>query len=432
MSQKFVRFLLAVLTLIVTAGENTVQAQSAVRDTLNITIKEAEGQFLKNNLALLASQFNIDNARAEVLTAKLFDNPQFGIENILYNETSKKFFDMSHDGGQYSANFSQLFKTAGKRNKSINLAKIGVQQAEYTFFDLLRTLKYTLRSDFYKIYYQEQSAKVYSEEINSLIKTLAVFKQQYEKGNIAEKEVLRIQSQLYSLQTELNDLKDGIDDVQSEFKLLIRADPKKYVNPEMEEMVVEKNALSKVSYGLLLDSAITNRYDLKLARSAVDYSNLNLKLQRAMAVPDVTVSLTYDKQGSFVRNYNGLGISIPIPLFNRNQGAIKQAKIAVESSKLGVTQQQEQIESDLDNAYQGAFRLEQLVNSFDPKFSADFNHLIAEVFKNYQKRNISLLEFLDFYDSYKTNTLQLNSLQLNRINSLEQLNFVTGTPFFNK
>ncbi|PTT02273.1 TolC family protein [Pedobacter sp. HMWF019] len=428
---KIVRVLLvSMIPLLITC--NRVHAQGVGREILSLHIQEAEALFLKNNLSLLAGQYAIDNARVQIITAKLFDNPQFSIENILYNPESKKFFDMSYDGGQYGGSITQLFQTAGKRNKNIRLAKINVQEAEYNFFDLLRTLRYTLRSDFYKIYFQEQSAAVYTAEINSLSKTLSVFRQQYAKGNIAEKEVLRIQSQLYSLQAELNDLKDAIDDVQSEFKLLIRANPKSDVKPQISFNLDGKDVLEQVPYQKLLDSATANRYDLKAAHSALEYSNLNLKLQKAMAIPDVNLSLTYDKQGSFVRNYSGLGISIPIPLFNRNQGNIKQARIAVESSKVGLQQQQDQIESDLDNAYQGALRLELLYNSFDPKFKTDFNHLIEEVSKNYEKRNISLLEFLDFYDSYKTNTIQLNNLQLNRINSLEQLNFVTGTPIFNK
>nr|WP_068891651.1 TolC family protein [Pedobacter panaciterrae] len=432
MSRKFVGVFLAILFIDLAVADNKTCAQSAVKDTLEITIKQAEEQFLKNNLALLAGQFSIDHAKAEIITASLFNNPEFAIENILYNPETKKFFDMSYDGGQYQASLSQLFLTAGKRNKNIKLAKIGAKQAEYEFFDLLRTLKYTLRTDFYKIYYQEQSAKVYTEEINSLSKTLTAFEQQYQKGNIAQNELLRIQSQLYALQAELNELKDNIDDVQSEFRLLIRASTKSYVSPKIELDLEGKDVLEQVPYKLLLDSAYANRSDLKLARSAVAYSNLNLKLQQAMAVPDITVSLTYDKFGNTVRNYNGLGISLPIPLFNRNQGAIKQAKIAIESSKTGLQQQQDELESELDNSFQAAFRLEKLYNSFDPKFKTNFNHLIEEVSKNYQKRNISLLEFLDFYDAYKTNTLQLNSLQLNRINSLEQLNFITGTQIFNK
>ena len=94
--------------------------------------------------------------------------------------------------------------------------------------------------------------------------------------------------------------------------------------------------------------------------------------------------------------------------------------------------QQDKVERDVATDYKGALRLEKLYNSFDPQFKQDFNHLIQEVFKNYEKRNISLLEFLDFYDSFKTNTLQLNTIQLNRVTSLEQLNYDTGTPFFNK
>jgi cobalt-zinc-cadmium efflux system outer membrane protein len=90
------------------------------------------------------------------------------------------------------------------------------------------------------------------------------------------------------------------------------------------------------------------------------------------------------------------------------------------------------VESDVATNYKAAVRLEKLYNSFDPRFKDDFTHLIQEVFKNYEKHNISMLEFLDFYDSYKTNTLQLNNLQLNRVISLEQLNYATGTPFFNQ
>lgn len=432
MSRKFVWILLVLFSAGMTVRAQNVAAQNTARDTLNISLKEAETQFLQHNLNLLAGKFNIDHAKAEIITASLFENPEFGFENILFNPETKKFFDMSYEGGQYTASISQLFVTAGKRNKNINLAKISAKQAEYEFFDILRTLKYTLRTDFHKIYFQEQSASVYQDEIKSLSTTLSIFNQQYEKGNIAQNEVLRIQSQLYSLQAELNELRDNIDDIQSEFKLLIKASPQSYIIPKMEWNEGEKNTVEKVPYKSLLDSAYANRYDLKVAQSMVGYSDLNLKLQQAMAIPNVTVGLTFDKLGSTVRNYSGLGLSIPLPLFNRNQGAIRQAKIDIDRSKNNLQQQQNELESDLDNSFQAAFRLEKLYNSFDPKFKANFTHLIQEVAKNYQKRNISLLEFLDFYESYKTNALQMNTLQLNRINSLEQLNFITGTQFFNK
>jgi cobalt-zinc-cadmium efflux system outer membrane protein len=159
---------------------------------------------------------------------------------------------------------------------------------------------------------------------------------------------------------------------------------------------------------------------------------MNLRLQKATAVPDVSLSLNYDKLGSYSNNFIGAGIAFSLPFFNRNQGNIKQAQIAIDQSQVQFQSQQDQVESDVATDYKTALRLEKLYSSFDPKFKDDFTHLIQEVYLNYEKRNLSMLEFLDFYDSYKTNTLQLNNLQLNRVISLEQLNYATGTLFFNQ
>ncbi|MDB5141289.1 MAG: TolC family protein [Mucilaginibacter sp.] len=423
MLSKFVRAILLLQIGCIAAG-TTVFAQAPVSDTLKLTVKQAEDQFIKNNLSLIIQRYNIDNASAQIITAKLFQNPDFSFANGIHATGVPNAFS------EQSFSVSQLFFTAGKRNKNIQLAKIGVEQAKYQFFDLLRTLKFTLRNDFYTIYFQQQSAKVYNEEIGSLSKTLSVFKEQYTKGNIAQKEVLRIQSQLYSLQTEYNSLLAGIDTTQSELKLLIKASPNTFIEPQVS--MDDKQLVAQIPYQQLLDSAYANRYDLKYTKATVDYNNLNLRLQKATAVPDVSLSFNYDKLGSYGTNFMSAGLAFSLPFFNRNQGGIKQARIAIDQSKVQLQSQQNQVESDVATNYKGAVRLEKLYNSFDPQFKDDFTHLIQEVFKNYEKRNISMLEFLDFYDSYKTNTIQLNNLQLNRVISLEQLNYATGTPFFNQ
>jgi len=419
-------FIFFQIGLLITAF--SVFAQTPSSDTLKLTVKQAEDQFLKNNLQVIIQRYNIDNASAQIITARLFANPDFSFTNGIHTNDASQ-------GPAYkdeSFSVSQLFTTAGKRNKNIRLAQMGVEQAKYQFFDLLRTLKYTLRNDFYTIYFQEQSARVYNDEINSLSKTLKIFKDQYSKGNVAQKEVLRIQSQLYTLQAEYNNLQVSIDTVQSEFKLLIKAKPGIYVQPLYSYELDGKSIVETTAYQTLLDSAYANRYDLRLAKANVDYSNLNLQLQKATAVPDFSVSINYDKYGGYGTNFLGAGVEFNLPFFSRNQGGVKQARIAIDQSKVKLQSSQDQVESDLATNYKGALRLEKLYNSFDPQFKTDFNHLIQEVYKNYEKRNIGLLEFLDFYDSYKTNTLQLNTLELNRVASLEQLNYVTGTPFFNQ
>jgi len=398
----------------------------AQTDTIKLTIKQAENRFIKENLQIIAQRYNIDNAEAAIITAKIFPNPDFSFANGIHASGVSDAFN------EQSFSVSQLFTTAGKRNKGIQLAKITADQARYQFFDLLRTLKFSLRSDFFNVYYQRQSAKVYDQEITSLNKTLGAFKEQYAKGNIAQKELLRIQSQLYSLQAEYVSLETSVDTSESDLKMLLHIPANTAVDPQVTDELTGKDIIAGVSYQQLLDSAELNRYDLKNSKIAVDYNSMNLQLQKAMAVPDLSFSVNYDKLGSYGQNFISAGVGFSLPFFNRNQGAIKQAKIAIDQSKIQLQSQQDQVESDVTTNYKIALRLEKIANSFDPKFKDDFTHLIQEVYKNYEQRNIGMLDFLDFYDSYKTNTLQINTLQLNRVLSLEQLNYVTGTPFFNQ
>ena len=420
------RFLSTIILISALLNGSAICAQNRSTDTLRLTVKQAEDVFLKNNLTIIAQHYNIDIANAQIITARLFPNPDFSISNGIAGKNEP------NPAAEQSASISQLITTAGKRNKNIKLAQIAVEQTRYQFFDLVRTLKNTLRTDFYTVYYNRQSAKVYGEEIASLNKTLVAYKEQYTKGNISQKELLRIQAQLYSLQVEYSSLLTGIDTTESQLKLLLRIPVAIPIDPQVPENLSSKQTLATMPYQRLIDSAYVNRYDLQYSRATVDYNNMNLQLQKATAIPDLSVSINYDKLGSYGNNFFSAGVGFSLPFFNRNQGAIKQAQITIDQSKVQLLSQHDQVESDVAVNYKIAMRQETLYEGFDPQFKNDFTHLIQEVYKNYEKRNMSLLEFLDFYDAYKTNTLQLNSLLLSRVTSLEQLNYVTGTSFFNQ
>jgi cobalt-zinc-cadmium efflux system outer membrane protein len=395
-------------------------------DTLYLTIEKAETLFLNQNLDLIAQKYSIDSAKATIITAKLYDNPEFAYSNSFYNARDKQFFNP-----EMNIQVSQLIKLAGKRNKSIALAQSGVDITNFQFYDLLRTLKYVLRNDFYNIYFLQQSSKLYDLEIASLQKLVLAFEEQVQKGFVASKDLLRIKSELYTLQAEHDDLLSDIDNLQSELKLLIKVSPTIYIVPDADISSLNKGIVSQSSYQNLLDSAIANRPDLKVLNATILFSNNNLKLQQAYATPDLTLIASYDRQGGFVPDYNSIGIGIPLPFFNRNQGNIKNAKIEVAQNKIQYESGLEKIKSEVSNNYITALRTEKTLLSFDPNFDADIKHLIEEVFLAFQKKNITMLEFLDFYDSYKLNVLQLNKLRFNKISALEQLNFSIGKDFFN-
>ncbi|HEY0177884.1 MAG TPA: TolC family protein [Pedobacter sp.] len=405
-----------------------VAAQSA--DTLRLTLPQAEQLFVKNNYQLIAQNYQTDQARADIITAKLFDNPTLSAETQLYNQNTKRFFETSKTNGEYQASVSQLVKLAGKRNKNIQLATVGVKLAEYQYFDLMRTLRYNLRSNFYKTYYAQQSARLYQQQINSLQKLLSASEEQLKAGNIAMKDIIRIKSLVYSLQTEYNTLENSIEDMETDLKLMTNIKADSNIDLVMDPAEEQSYQLDKTVYTSLLDSARNNRADLKLTQAGITYAEKSLMVQKALAVPDVQFSLTYDLQGSYPMNYTGLGLSIPLPLFNRNQGEIKKAKIAIDAGKNLLDQQEATLENEVFNSYKTALRTESLYHGFDKNFNADFDKLITEVIKNFKSRNLSLIEFMDFYDSYRQNALQMNDMKYQRMNAKEEINYVTGSTIF--
>lgn len=417
----------AYLVLFATLFRFTASAQ--IKDTLRLTLPEAEQQLLQKNIPLLTQRYSIDSARAGIITAKLYDNPQVTFENVLYSHTTKKWFDFSYEG-QNSLQVEQLVKLAGKRNKAVKLAQSGVRMSEYQFYDILRTLRFSLHDNFYDLYYKQRSLQTFASQIAFLQTVVTVFTAQKELGNIAPKEIIRIKSMLYDLQHDHLALQQDIQQTQSDLALLIRVAPGTIIQPQLRDTSTDKPIAQQYNFQSLLDTARSNRYDLKIGQETVNYNHLNLRLQKSMAVPDLQVGFSFDKQGNFERNYNGLNVSMPLPFFNRNQGNIKTAKALLESSKLQLQGQEDVLAHEVMNSLEQALQTEKLLHEFDPGFENDYGRMMNEVEKNYRLHNIGLLEFIDLYDAYRNNVLKMNELKYDRLHALESLNFSTGALIF--
>ena len=398
---------------------------SHAQDTTSITLHEAEKQFLHKNLDLLAEKYNIDIARAQVIQAKLYSNPNFSFTGNIYNPLNKKAVDVSNQTGEYIVGVQQLIRVAGKRNKEIQLAETSNRLSENRFFDLLRTLRFSLRSNFYNAYYLQNSINAYNDQIASLEKLSASHESLKAKGVVTLKDAIRIKSLLYSLRAEQNGLQNQLNDVEAELKILLQNNKTWFVP------MVQKNDALAVSFKQmnlpdLVDTAYQNRFDLKLAENNLLYNQQNLALQKALAKPDITLGAQFDKRGSFVDNASFFNVAIDLPFFNRNQGNIKAAKFSIDQSKVVLNQQRLTVENEVQSAYTKALNTDKMLQSIDPGFRDEFENLLKAVSENFQKKNISLIEFTDFNESYKNNILQINELQNQKMQAIETLNFTIG------
>jgi cobalt-zinc-cadmium efflux system outer membrane protein len=405
-------------------------SQSSKIDTVIINIHEAEKLFVEKNLQILAQKYNVDATKALIIQARLYPNPNLNGTQGAYNKETAKWFE-TNASGELAFQFSQLIVLSHKIKKQVKIAETNYKLAEDALADLLVTLKLALRGSFYNIYYLQPTAKVYDEEINALKVIVAAYKEVEGKGYVSEAEIVQIQAQLYSLQNEYQTLIDNINDQESQLRLLLRSSPEIYYKPEIKPEIINENPL-KYSFKTFLDSAYANRTDLRIAKDNLLLSQQTYTYQKALAIPDLTIGTNWDRHGSYVTDFNAVSLGIDIPIFNRNQGNIKNAQILINYNNTQLQFTQSTLEEQVSRGLQKAIDADKLYKGIDPSFATKFDNLAKEMFEHYMKRNVNLLTFLTFYDSYKQNIVQLNTIQYNKVYAMENLNFLTDTEFFNK
>ena len=403
---------------------------AAISDTIRLTLPQAEQQFFQNNLAVLAQQYNVTVAQAQTVQARLIDNPSLYVEqDVLRRRIVRPSVPEGTVGSEAIVTVQQLFSLAGRRKAAGLAAQQGAVVEQYNLQDLLRNLRYQLRTTFYDLYFKQRTLKAYATEITSLSRTVGLYQTQFEKGNIALKEVIRLRAFLFTLQSERQSLLNDVASDQTDLHVLLRdATGSQYV-PVADLVRTRGLTLDGYSEQALVDTALVRRTDLNARRATLQQQNLNLKLQQKLAVPDLALGYTYDKAGSYINNYNALTLGMAVPLFNRNQGNIQVAKAQIAGNQLLVEQQQLVVQSEVHQAYQLAARNDELFRNTD-RDTAPFARLMVGIEQSYAKRILSVVEYLDFFESYKNNLVQMNTLRANRVRAFEQLNFAVGKPVF--
>ena len=394
-----------------------------------LTLKEAEQRFLERNLSLIAERYNIDMAQAQVLQAKLFENPVISLEQNVYNRLNGKYFDFGKEG-EAVVEIEQVIHLAGQRNKQVRLEKINKEIAEYQFEEVMRTLRQELNEKFVEVYFLSKSIAIYEKEVNSLQVLLGGMKIQQEKGNISLMEISRLESMLFSLRKEKNERENDLLTTRGELNLLLNLPEDTQVQLSLDEEVLQQLDLSQLSFADL-KAIINERPDQKIARSTVNASRANLKLQKSMAFPEFSVKGNYDRVGNFINDYFAIGVSLSVPIFNRNQGNIKAARLSIQQA--GVQQEYAANRADMElfTAYTSLEKATQLYQSTNMDLERNFEKLITGVNENFTRKNISLLEFIDYYDSYKETCIQLYEIKKNVFLAMENLNTVVGQNVLN-
>ncbi len=407
----------------------TVQAQTGQSDTLSLDIQQTEKLFLEKNLQLVAKQYDIEADKALIQQAKLWNNPTLNTDQNVYS--NNKWFEHGTDPvtnapyGQYYVQLQQLIKTAGKRGKQIKLARTNAEISEWQFKDLMRNLRYELHTDFYTLAQALAAQQLYNQELVQINKLMTGMSAEYKLGNIARKDLLRVQALLIGLQQDATENDKKLEDAQAELKSMLQLSGNTFIKPAIAAMTLP--ALPSASIPDMIEMAKTNNSTYHLQQLQVKYQQQNLSYQKALVIPDVTLGPNFDKNSNYTPNYLGLGISLPLPVFDRNQGNIKSARWQVKSEEANMQLADIELNNNVISAYNKLKNTLQLSANIPTSFYEDYGLLFNKVVESYRDRQLSMIEFIDYFDTYKDamqkQTQQLLNIQLAK----DELNTQVGT-----
>lgn len=396
--------------------------------TRAMSLQACEASFLKNNLELLASQYNIDGQKAQIIQAKLWENPIVNTDLNAYSTGRGKVFDIGKNG-QKAIAVQQLIYLGKKKQYQVELARKNAELAESEYKILLRNLRFQLRVSFHNAYFDNLTLQVVTRQLQSLDTLINAYNAQANKGNVPLRDVVRLQSLFLKLRNDRAELTNNIIAEQQTLAIITGLDSLIIPTPTTSETAIyTKN--QTIQRDSLLDLALKNRPDLQYSEKNIAVAQANLNWQKALAKPDIVLGLGYDQRGNAFANQFSLTASIPIVLWNRNQGNIQTAAAFVNESQRQRDYQIIALQTEVNAVYQKYLEAMRNYQSTSSTMEGNFESVNKGIFENFQKQNITLLEFTDFVESYNESINEFNRIKKIRTNVYEEINYITGFNLF--
>ena len=393
-----------------------------------ISLNQLEQNFQKNNLQLIAAQYNISASRAAVIQAKIWDQPYLNTDLNIINPQGNKFFDIGANGEKGLA-IQQLIYRGGKKKNEVSFAKSNVELAELQFEQLVRTLRYALDQDYYSIYFDQKKISTLDGQISRLDSLLTSYQNQSAINNIPLNQVVRLQSLILSLRTDRNEIQKNI--TESHQDLLLISGITTPVLPIVDESALKlKYTALQVPKDSLANIAFQQNPDYLFNLKTIRNQDLFLQWQKSLAVPDLTAGITYDQGGGAFRNQINLTFGIPLPVWNRNKGNILAAEAQRDQASTAAEYKKMELKNKIESAWLIWQQYLNQYNSITPSVTLNQETVYQGILANFQKRNISLLEFTDFMESHNQTILQLNEIKKQWILSGLAINYLINHDVF--
>jgi cobalt-zinc-cadmium efflux system outer membrane protein len=391
------------------------------------TWEQVKSKFESANPALKADALNVEETRANEITAYLRPNPQFTLSADGTQIAPRDGVWQPLSGTYVVPTLSYLHERQHKRELRLESAKDATRIAVSQHADLQRTLEFTLRSAFVNSMQAKAILELAKADLDYYDHIIAISRDRLRAGDIAQVDFDRIELLRVQYETEIQTAMVNLR--MAKIQLLQLLDDR---TPVEQFDVIGSFDFSDALKPLdeFRQNALDARPDLQAALQTIQQSDTNHKLAVANGSTDPTISSWYTYNSSN-NNPNatqtlGASVNIPLRLFDRNQGEKQRTLIDISRSQQASTTVRDQVFSDVDSAYAQVDSNIELLKPYRDKYRDEATRVRDTVTYSYQHGGASLMDFINAQSDYRVVEEAYLQLIGSYLNAAAQLNLAVG------
>lgn len=398
-------------------GEYTpLHAQQRSPYTLQDVLKLASTR----NLMLLSAEQHLLATRASEQTASLRANPSF--QALGQGVTLPRVNNYGGNPYFYSANVSRLFERGNKRALRMEIANETTHLTASEIEDTKRGILLAVKQSFTQMLLAKEDLRLSDENLTNYKKEVDLNRERLRAGDISQTDFERIDLQLASFENDYENAKLALIQARDALQVLLG-----YDNPDSTFEIAGSLTAPEVAQTVdqLQQQALNTRPDYLAARQGVDLAKSNVKLADANATTDPTLAAEYEKSGP--DNTFGTSLTIPLRIFDRNQGERQRTRFEVESNQLAEHAVRSQVISDVDQAWAGYSSALAQARRYNSHYLKESEEVRANIEFSYQHGATTLLDYLDALRNDRQTHLDALNANAQVWLAIHQLSYATAT-----
>jgi cobalt-zinc-cadmium efflux system outer membrane protein len=392
-----------------------------------LTWEQVRARFEQSNPTILADSLNIDESRAEEITAFLRPNPTFSLSADGTQIAPDKGVWKPFAGTFESPGISYLQERQHKRGLRRESAQKATLIAESSHADLERTLLFTLRGAFVSALQGKAVLQLAKDNLSYYDKVLDISRTRFQAGDIAQIDLDRLELQRVQYESDLQAAEENLETAKIQLLTLLNdrtpIEGFDVSGPfDFNDQLMPRDEFRKIG--------LDTRPDLKAAVEAIDKSQTDHKLAMANGSTDPTWSVWYTHNSStnnpFGVNTLGVSVNVPLRIFDRNQGEKLRTQLDITRNERLRDATEAQVFSDVDSSYATLESDLVLLRPYKAKYLQQSVRVRDTITFSYQNGGASLLDFLNAQAEYRSVQLNYVNLVGSYLTAAAQLNMAVG------